>query len=118
MRAFISVVGLILTAVLLFSIAQFAITGSGLLWLRTFGVPIQNARTDITRQSNQYLTTKQTELVTLMQEHERIGMEAGQAGAAQRAAIIAKMRVAVATMEPGDVPSEVATFLTRNGGVR
>jgi hypothetical protein len=76
-----------------------------------------NLDTQAVRQSNQYVTTQQTQLRSWYTAWQRLDAEiaAGRTpeaqGRAQQRAIVEQMRQAADTMTPDQVPTDVAAFL-------
>ena len=75
---------------------------------QTAGVAVANADTDVTRQSNQYVTTQQERLFTLMNGYERAASDG------QRRAIIEQMESVAGTLTADRIPAPVARFLATN----
>ena len=78
-------------------------------WLRGPGLAVANARTDVTRAGNQYITSQQTALLTLLGDYSAVGVTEG-----QRVYIVGQMWNIVSTLEEGRVPAEVVAFLARH----
>lgn len=98
--------GLVLLAV------PFGLGAYSILFRQTFGVRSANVNTDITRQTNQYVTTQQQALVQKMSDYQRIGAERpGQPPTPQQKAIVEEMRFIMGTLTPEYIPPAVAQFM-------
>lgn len=73
-------------------------------WLRGPGVAIENARTDVVHQTNQYVTSQQAALNNLMNEYFH-------ASDAQKPYLIVQMHAIRETIPADRVPTDVANFL-------
>ena len=73
--------------------------------LKTFGLARENARTDITRETNQYVDSTQTQLLNLLSEYYRASSDG------QRKAIVGSMWDLRARIDEERVPAEVVQFL-------
>ncbi len=78
----------------------------GRIWyINTFGVATENARTNVIRQTNQYVTTQQTAMQTLLDDYARATDDG------QRAYLVAQVHHIASTLSSDNVPQEVAVFL-------
>lgn len=77
------------------------------------GKHIENKRTDVTRQTNQYVTTQQGLLNGYARDY-LAAEEDGSTGQCQ--AILNQMRDVAVTLDREDVPETAAQILARNGG--
>ena len=83
-------------------------------------VPLQNKKTEVTRSTNQYVTTKQTELMSFLIQYQSIEVKIAaskgdadtqQAYQSQATAILNQMRSEAATLRPDQVPSSVSAII-------
>lgn len=72
-------------------------------------LPLMNLETNVTRASNQYLTTQQQNLAESATEYLRLERQPGTE--AQREALRAQMKRAALTLQPGQVPAEAAAII-------
>ena len=91
-----------------------------------FAVGLENQRTQNVRQTNQYVTSQQVHLTTLYADYRDLDTQIAKyapdpANAAlvagfrdQQRAILRGMRATTATIEPSQVPADVARLLAQN----
>lgn len=84
--------------------------GAGLVWQATVGVTAENVRTNVIRESRQYVETQQQRALELITEHERLRAVPG--SEAQRNYIAQQVR-SIADRLGDDVTPEMAQFLRR-----
>jgi uncharacterized membrane protein len=73
--------------------------------------PLENARTDVTRSTNQYVTTQQLLLLQYAKEYR--AAEADGAGGQMRA-ILAQMRAVASTLDQDRIPDIAQEILSQN----
>jgi hypothetical protein len=76
------------------------------------GKHLQNKQTEVTRQTNQYVTTQQQLLLTYAKEYSAAEAD-GNTG--QMAAIVNQIQSVSATLDPEDVPAPAAQILAKEG---
>lgn len=116
MRIFAAIFGSLLGLVLLVAVVVSVVAGGTILYLHTFGTATQNAKTQVTRHTNQYVTTQQQELLRDLQAYRADDLEIDKgadpaAVHAQQSAIVETMRETAATLAANQVPPSVASFL-------
>ena len=72
-----------------------------------FGTRKENAKTDVVRQSNQYVASQQQRLLDLLNEYNRSATSPE-----QKAVIVVQMHDTASKLDNDRVPDEVARFLT------
>jgi hypothetical protein len=86
----------------------------------SISLPFQNKQTAITRATNQYVTTKQTELLTFATQYQNVMVrrvaakgdpDAQTVYTAQGNAILNQIRSEAATLQPDQVPQSVAALI-------
>lgn len=115
MKTVLAIFGGLVGLVLILAL-PFAMGGYGLVFQRVFGVANANVNTDITRQSNQYITTQQQALSQKLEDWKRVDAQAATVAdpaplRAQQAAIVSSMRTVTVTLAPDRVPADVRAFL-------
>lgn len=101
-------------------------TVAGVKVYQHYQLGIENDNTQIIRQSNQYVTSKQEHLVTLMADYRDLQVKidvlskdpsnsttvAGMQD--QERAIVREMRQTTATLQPDQIPPDIARFLAES----
>ncbi len=101
-------------------------TVAGVKVYQHYQLGIENRNTQIVRQSNQYVTSKQEHLVTLMADYRDLQVKidvlskdpsnmttvAGMQD--QERAIVREMRQTTATLQPDQIPPDIARFLAES----
>jgi hypothetical protein len=74
--------------------------------------PLENKKTEVIRQTNQYVTTQQQMLMQYAKEYRAAEADGS---TAQMSMIANQMQSVAVTLDPADIPSSVAAILAQEG---
>ena len=105
MRDVFGIIGAVVASAI--GILVIVVAGSlfGIWHTNVFGVAQQNAQTNVIRQTNQYTTTQQTALLSLLNDYTN-ATDGG-----QRGYIVGQIWTLSAFLTPEDIPAAVTAFM-------